>query len=200
MTADSSFANVMTRLRAGDGTAARQIFDRFANRLIGLARVHLDSKVRQKIDPEDVLQSACKSFFVRFAQDEFDLTSWDNLWALLTVITVRKCHRWTAHFRTGKRDVNAEATPVPGSDSEPDWQALSADPKPAEVAMLADLVEGLLRQLPPENRPILSLALQGYSAAEISKQLNRPERTVSRVLKRIKERLEQLQEEDAGGA
>ncbi len=199
MPAESSFAAVMTRLRAGEASAAREIFDRFASRLIGLARVHLDCKVRQKVDPEDILQSACKSFFVRFAQDQFDLTSWDSLWALLTVMTVRKCNRWTAYFRTGKRNVNAEATPLPGSDSEPDWQALAPEPTPAEAVLLADLVEGLLREQFPENRPIVSLALQGHSAAEISRQLNRPERTVSRVLKKVRERLEQSQVEEAGG-
>jgi RNA polymerase sigma-70 factor (ECF subfamily) len=199
MSADSSFAVVLSSLRAGEASAAREIFDRFANRLIGLARLHLDSKVRQKLDPEDVVQSACKSFFVRFAQDQFDLSSWDNLWTLLTVLTVRKCRRWTAHFRTGKRDVSAEAA-TPDGDVQPDWEVLAAEPTPVEAALLADLVEGLLRELPPENRPILSLALQGCSAAEISKQLNRPERTVFRVLKKVRERLEQAPVDEADGA
>jgi RNA polymerase sigma-70 factor (ECF subfamily) len=200
MPADSSFAAVIARLRAGDDAAAQHIFDRFANRLIGLARSYLDSKVRQKVDPEDVMLSACKSFFVRFTQERFKLTNWDNLWSLLTVLTVRKCRRWNAHYHTDKRDVNIEAAPLPDSDSEPDWQALAADPTPEEAVMLTDLVEGLLRELPPENGPILSLALQGHSAAEISKQLNRPERTVSRVLKKVRDRLEQFQAEEAGEA
>lgn len=196
MVTDPSFAGVMSRLRAGDAEAARQIFDRFAQRLIGLARCHLDSKIRQKVDPEDVLQSAYKSFFIRFAQGQFDLASWDNLWSLLTVLTVRKCRRWTAHFRTHKRNVDAEMAPVAAGEPGPDWQALATDPTPPEVAMLADLVEGLLQQLPLENQPILSLALQNYSAAEIGQQLNRPERTVARVLKRIRDQLEQVLAQD----
>ena len=52
----------MARLRAGDNAAAAEVFRRFANRLIGLARTHLDARVRQKVDPEDVMQSALKSF------------------------------------------------------------------------------------------------------------------------------------------
>jgi RNA polymerase sigma-70 factor, ECF subfamily len=199
MSSDTSFDDVMSRLRAGDADAERQVFHRFANRLIGLARLHLDSRVRQKVDPEDVLQSAYKSFFVRFAQGQFDLGSWDNLWSLLTVLTVRKCNRWTTHFRVGKRDVNAEVAPGP-DDSGPNWQALATDPTPQEGVLLAELVEQLLHELPPVNQPILSLALQGHSAAEISELLNRPERTVHRVLKTVRERLEQLQAEDAGNA
>jgi len=92
--------------------------------------------------------------------------------------------------------VDAESSPLPDSDASPGWQALASDPTPAEVVMLADLVEGLHQELPPENQPILSLALQNYTAAEIGQQLNRPERTMARVLKRIRDQLERLLAED----
>ena len=61
----SSFADVMDRLRSGEDDAARDVFVRFARRLIGLARKHLDGRLAVKVDPEDVVQSAYKSFFVR---------------------------------------------------------------------------------------------------------------------------------------
>jgi DNA-directed RNA polymerase specialized sigma24 family protein len=48
-----------------DEQAARENFDRFARRLIGLARTRLDRRIRQKIDPEDVVQSVFRSFFTR---------------------------------------------------------------------------------------------------------------------------------------
>jgi RNA polymerase sigma-70 factor (ECF subfamily) len=56
--------------------------------------------------------------------------------------------------------------------------------------MLSEAVEQLLRDLGQRDGEILTLALQGYSAAEISEQLGRPQRTVYRVLARIKARLE----------
>src|SRR5262249_58687579 len=90
MSEDAAFAEVMGRLRAGDQAAAAEVFRRFANRLIGLARTHLDRRLRQKVDPEDVMQSALKSFFVRHADGEFDLTGWDSLWSLLVGIPLRK--------------------------------------------------------------------------------------------------------------
>jgi RNA polymerase sigma-70 factor (ECF subfamily) len=57
------------------------------------------------------------------------------------------------------------------------------------------LVEQLLRDLGKRDSAILTLALQGHSAAEISEQLGRPARTVYRVLARIKRRLQAAQGE-----
>jgi hypothetical protein len=42
MTRDDSFADRMLRLRQGDEAAAAGVFDRFAHRLIGLARLRLE--------------------------------------------------------------------------------------------------------------------------------------------------------------
>ena len=69
MSLPDSFDDVITRLRDGDSEAATEIFHRFAARLIALARTRLDSRVRQKVDPEDVVQSVFRSFFIR--QDHF---------------------------------------------------------------------------------------------------------------------------------
>ena len=65
MAADASFDELMVRLRSGEDEAAREVFVRFARRLVGLARHHLDARLTAKTDAEDVVQSAYKSFFVR---------------------------------------------------------------------------------------------------------------------------------------
>jgi len=197
MSDDASFDNVMSRLRAGDAAAAREVFSRYASSLIGLARIHMNSRLRQKVDPEDVALSACKSFFVRFADGQFDLDSWDNLWTLLTVITVRKCRGWKVYYRAGKRSLSAEV-PLPsgGEDSGSSWEVLADEPTPSEAAMLTETLEGLVRELQGRDRDILTLALQGHTPVEISRQLGRPERTVYRVLERIRKRLQQQGDAD----
>ncbi len=197
MSVAASFAEVMARLRAGDAAAAALLFQRFGQRLIGLARTRLDGRLRQKLDPEDVVQSVYKSFFLRYAEGQFDLSDWDSLWSLLTVITLRKCGRWHEHFQASRRRLDAEVSLQPGADdSGSGWEALADEPTPAEAAMLTETVEGLLLDLQGRDRDIATLALQGYNAAEISSQLNRPQRTVYRVLKRIKERLQRLRDAD----
>src|SRR6202043_933728 len=160
-----SFADLMVRLNQGDQAAAAKVFHRFTNRLVGRARIHLDGRVRQKVDPEDVLQSVYRSFFLRQAQGQFELEGWDNLWSLLTVLTVRKCPRVNRCFLGGRRDVKSEA---PGD--EPAWEAIGRDPTPSHVYMLSELVKRLLTGLSERDRHIVSLALQGYTPAEIVKQ------------------------------
>src|SRR5438067_192126 len=110
MAPDDSFQDLMQRLRGGDEVAATILFQRFARRLIGLARHQLDQRLRGKLDAEDVVQSVFKSFFPRFADGCFELDGWEDLWALLTVITLRKCGRRVEYFRARRRDVRREAT------------------------------------------------------------------------------------------
>ncbi len=187
MSAHDSFEDVMTRLTAGDQEAAAHVFHRFARRLICLAGARLDARLRQKVDPEDVLQSVYRSFFQRHAGGEFQLASWDGLWTLLTVMTVRKCNRWRDHFHTGKRDVAVETRVA--ADDETGLVALARDPAPEEVVLLGELVEGLQRGLNERDRDLVSRALQGYTPAEIAAETGVPERTVYRVLERVRQRL-----------
>lgn len=181
----------MSRLRAGEEDAAGEIFHRFARRLIGLARTRLDGAVRKKVDPEEVVQSVYKSFFVRFADGQFELEGWDSLWALLTVLTVRKCGHQIEYFRAARRDVHRELTPPPSPDnSHVSCQAIARDPAPEEAVVLTEMVEKLMRALDGRNREIVSLSLQGNKPAEIAVELGCTERTVQRVLQRVKQWLQ----------
>jgi RNA polymerase sigma-70 factor (ECF subfamily) len=191
VTEESSFADLMSRLRGSDQEAARLIFQRFAGRLIALARSRLDDWLQQKVGPEDVMQSALKSFFWRHAAGQFNLESWDSLWSLLTVITLRKCGHKVEHFRAGCRDVRRESPQLP-DDSEASWQGIAREPSPAEAAQMADIVEQLFASLSADDRCIVELALQGYTPRETSEKLGVLERTVYRRLERVRARLERL--------
>src|SRR5262245_63728460 len=123
----------MARLRSGQDEAAAQVFDRFAGHLVALARHRLEARVRQKVDPEDVLQSVFRSFFTRYPSGQLGgFDSWDNLWAMLAVITLRKCGRWRDYFHAARRDVRREVPAPPG----PGAPAPAGGPTPAEAAML----------------------------------------------------------------
>src|SRR5215211_8109330 len=119
MSPNDSFAVLMTRLRSGEDEAAREVFVRFAGRLVGLARRHLDARLAVKVDPEDVVQSAYKSFFVRQRDGTLDVGSWDGLWGVLTMITLRKCADRAAYYRAEKRDVARETATGRADDSAP---------------------------------------------------------------------------------
>jgi RNA polymerase sigma-70 factor (ECF subfamily) len=188
VSSEASFEELMGRLRAGEEAAAGAIFHRFAHRLIALARSRLDGVVRKKIDPEEVVQSVYKSFFVRFADGQFELEGWDSLWAVLTVLTVRKCGHQIDYFRAARRDVYRELTPPPLSeDSHASCEAIAREPAPEEAAVLTEMVEGLMRTLDGRNREIVTLSLQGNKPAEIAQEVGCTERTVQRVLQRVRE-------------
>src|ERR1700748_3037339 len=142
MSANDSFAALMVRLQSGEDAAAREVFVRFAARLAGLARSHLDARLAVKVDPEDVVQSAYKSFFLRQRDGQLDVGTWDGLWGVLTMITLRKCADRAAYYRAEKRDVTREANGGSPDDSAPAVLdlALDREPLPDEAAALAETV------------------------------------------------------------
>src|SRR5262245_1828651 len=171
----------------GAGEADRAAFERFTRRLVGLARTQLDDRLQHKLDPEDVVQSAYKSFFLRYGQGALAAEGWDGLWGLLTVITLRKCADRVRYHRAERRDLSREA----GGD-EPWRDAAGREPTPEEAVALAETVEGLLRELDGDERPIVEMSLQGYSTQEISERLGRAERSVRRLRERVRKQLERL--------
>jgi RNA polymerase sigma-70 factor (ECF subfamily) len=202
MTPNESFTQLMSRLKDGDQAAAAEVFGRYTRRLVALAASQFDSWLRPKVDVEGVVQSALKSFFVRQGEGQFEaLADWDNLWGLLTVITIRKCYRRHEYLSAECRDPAREVgrlNHAGGDDTR--LEAIDREPTPLEAAMLAETVEHLLKSLSPPERAIVELCLQGYSATEIAARLDRSQRTVRRVRDRVKHRLEHDQLDSPGGS
>lgn len=191
MSGEESFIDLQQRLRDGDGTAGSEIFRRYRERLIHLAAPRLAGKLRTKVDPEDVVQSAFRSFFRAEETREFGLGGWNDLWSVLVTITLRKCRYQVRHFLTIKRDIRREQAQRT-IDSPLDWQTIASDPTPVEAAEFADLLITFLGGLDERARQIVELSLEGYSPAEIAPKVSLTERTVYRQLDRIRARLEGL--------
>src|SRR5262249_34684614 len=148
------------------------------HRLVALAQGHLDGTTRRLVDPEDVLQSVLRSFFVRHAGGQFQLADWDGLWAMLVVMTLRKCGRQVHRLRAARRDVRREVALPVGRDGLREWEARAAGPTPAEAAALCDLIDHLRHASGPDDWPIVALCLQGHTHAEVAAQVGCTERTV----------------------
>lgn len=192
-------AELVARLRCGDDSGVELLFQQFTERLIQLARSRIASYYRNRVDPEDIVQSVFKSFLIRFRDRKLDFQTDEGLWGLLTVITVRKCADRIEHLRAGCRDVRRELPLRSGSSSRdsPWTRVLDREPSPAEVCMLAEMVEQLLLGFDPEDRPVVEAQLQGLSSAETAAQLHRAERSVRRIRERVRQRLlKQLSEPD----
>jgi RNA polymerase sigma-70 factor (ECF subfamily) len=192
-----SFEDLMARLRAGDNRAATEVFQRFAGRLIALARSRLDTVIRQKVEPEEIVNSVFKSFLLRQAQGQFELGNWDNLWTLLTLLTVRKCATQAKHFLRGRRNVQREAAAQPlANDSSVAWDFIDREPTPDDAAVLTDTLAQAMAELDERDRGILALHLQSKSVTEISAEIGYAPRTVRRALEHIQKGLERLLKEE----
>jgi RNA polymerase sigma-70 factor (ECF subfamily) len=183
---------------AGSDDASRELFERFSRRLIGLARYHLGARLQHKVDPEDVVQSVYKSFFLRYGDGALAAEGWEGLWGLLTLITLRKCADRARYHQADRRDMAREQTAVSDGDTRPSWEtAIGREPTPDQAAVLAETVELLLGKLDRDERAMIELSLQGFSTQEISEQMGRAERSVRRVRERVRRHLERQQMEGA---
>jgi DNA-directed RNA polymerase specialized sigma24 family protein len=130
---------LLERAAAGDQDAARELYSRYFRRLLGLARSRLDGLERQKVEAEDVVQSAFKSFFVLLEDGQFSLDESGDVWPLLVRITLRKCGHKLEHWSAVCRDTNRDATPPPSpDDSHAVWEPIACGPSPLEGVIFAE--------------------------------------------------------------
>src|SRR5262245_17682634 len=113
--------DIVPRATIAPDTDPRVVFEQFSRRLIGLARGHLDARLQHKVDPEDVVQSAYKSFLLRYGEGALAAEGWEGLWGLLTLITIRKCADRARYYQADCRNLNREAGVPNSKDSSAAW-------------------------------------------------------------------------------
>jgi RNA polymerase sigma factor (sigma-70 family) len=185
-------AELLARWRDGDEQAAAAIVERFTERLLALARSQLSERIARRVDAEDVVQSAYRTFFAGARDDRYVLRHSGDLWHLLASITCHKLQHHVARHTAARRSIEREA----GFGRESSLLLLGAEvvaraPTPAEAAALVDELEHLLRPLKPLHRRMVEMRLQGHSLEEIAAATERSERLVRRVLDQIKSQLRQ---------
>jgi DNA-directed RNA polymerase specialized sigma24 family protein/tRNA A-37 threonylcarbamoyl transferase component Bud32 len=182
---DLPSAELLARYRNRDQAAAEELFCRYAGRLTALARSRLSQAVAARVDPEDVVQSAYRSFFLLARDGDILLHESGDLWRLLVRITLRKVYRSARRHRADCRSVEREH-PWP---DEPEAAALSREPTPAEAAALVDELRGVLAPLGPVQRRMVEMRLQGHDLDAIAAEVRRSTRTVRRTLAALGEEL-----------
>jgi RNA polymerase sigma factor (sigma-70 family) len=175
--------------RAGDQHAAEQIFDRYVDRLVALARRRLSQRMARRVDPEDIVQSVFRTFFVRAKAGQFTIQNQDDLCKLLYRLTVRKTLRQVSFHKAAKRDVGLDIEP--GKDTPEGVHPLDQEPTPEAVSGFLDQMEHFLTRLKPQEREILEMRMQGCSTEEIAKKLGTYDRKIYRTMERIRGLAEQ---------
>lgn len=173
------------RWQAGDEQAAAELYYRYVGQLIGLAQRRLSAKLAARLDAEDIVQSAFRSFFVRAQKGKFVFKGDDDIWKLLAQITIHKTLKQVAHHRRGKRNAGAEVSAT-SPDQDVLVSCLSREPTPEEAAIFVDELEYFLRELRPEDRKIIHMRLEGFDQLEIAARLGISDRTIRRLMERIR--------------
>jgi RNA polymerase sigma-70 factor (ECF subfamily) len=196
---DDQSANLLARWRQGDRGAADILFQRYASRLIDLARRRRPARLAHLVDPEDVVQSVYRSFFSAAREGRYEVQRGGDLWRLLVTITLNKLYHQVKRNTRAKRAADRECHLIDadGAAGVP-LHLLSQEPSPAEAAALTDELEQLFTKLGPLERRMVELRLQGYQLDEIAERTDRSERTVRRVLEEVKEHLQAWHGEGAG--
>jgi RNA polymerase sigma factor (sigma-70 family) len=176
---------LLERYRQGDDTAAEALFSRYFQRLTLLARNRLSPRLARRTDPEDVVLSVYRSFFIDARAGRFALSRGGDLWRLLASITKHKLLRQNRYHAADRRSVDIES-PLDRA-AEGCYFIRGQEPNPEDAVALADELEWVLLRLDPLGRRVLELRMQGAQLLEIAEDTGRSERTVRRTLGRIRE-------------
>jgi DNA-directed RNA polymerase specialized sigma24 family protein len=154
----------LRRLREGEDAAAAALWQRYFDRLAGLARHILGNVSRSVRDEEDVALSAFASFCRGVERGRYpDLADQNGLWRLLVLITRRKALDLITSQNRLKNGGGRTAS-VLALEELPDEQ-----PTPEFVALMADQCRHLLSRLDdPELQAIALQKMEGYTSEEIA--------------------------------
>jgi DNA-directed RNA polymerase specialized sigma24 family protein len=186
-------------LKAGDAAAAQPLWERYFERLVGLARAKLRATRRPATaeDEEDAALSAFQSFCDGAARGRFPLlTDRDDLWRLLVVITARKAYaqmQRRARLKRGGGRVLGECDLAASGDADGDGavegldRVIGDEPTPEFAAMVAEQYGRLLDALGDDALRAVAVArMEGYTNDEIADRLGCARRTIARRLDLIR--------------
>lgn len=162
-------ARLYTEFVNGDDDAAQAIFDRYVIELINYAQVRLSSLLQSRIDPEDIVQFAYRSFFRKAREEGLVLKRSGDLWRVLAAFTLNKTRSYI------EKELAAKRSPLREQRNAFWMAAVQRDPSPEETASLIEEVKLFIEQLKPRDRRILELRLRGESIDEISTELANPD-------------------------
>jgi RNA polymerase sigma factor (sigma-70 family) len=179
------FRDLMARMRAGCPDAARRLFHDYSACVTKVLRARLNPTVRRMYDTADLHQSVFASFF-QAPPERFDFETSKDLVRYLVAIAKNKAidlHRKRVFCRT--RSLRREAT---SKDSDGFLESAGAERTPSGIVMANEEWEALIGDLSPCERQAMQMLRDNYSYREIRQQTGMGEKTIQRLVRRIRER------------
>lgn len=192
-TADS-VSTWIANLKAGEAGAADQLWNRYAERLLELARRKLGDAPKGHADEEDIAQSVFGSICRGAAAGRFgSLSNRDDLWWILLTVTKQKAVDHIRRERAVKRGggrVQSESGLCRGGQEDEQFvldHLIGDEPTAELLAVLQEQNQRLMSLLRDDRlRQIAIFRIEGYTVPEIAESLGVSLRSVERKLKLIR--------------
>ncbi len=177
--AGSSLPHLLDALRRGDAAAQGEVLLRYQPWLRLLARLQLESQLRGKLDPSDIVQQtlleACRAFPQFRGRTEAELMAW-----LRQILVHVLAHEFRRYHGTQQRDVAREVSLEQSlAQSSQRLGELLAAPgtSPSQQAIQHEqevLLAEVLAHLPPDYREVIVLRhLEGLSHEQVAERMQR---------------------------
>lgn len=182
-------------LKSGDSAAAGEIWQRYIDRLVRLARAKLGTSPRRVADEEDVALSAFNDFLQGVDDGRFPrLDDRDDLWQILVMLTERKAigqRRREQAQKRGGGQVRGESVFAAGDADNSQRPGLAqwadSEPTPAFAVQLTEEMRRALEGLADDTQREIALGkLAGYTNKELAERLGISLRAVERKLSIIR--------------
>lgn len=179
----TEFDQMMQRIRTGDDSGMQQLVAEYGHLLLAVIRRYFRRDMRARFDSHDFAQAVWISLY----RKREELGRFQNPRALMGYLSRMAIHKVIDEGRrqTGaKRDVRLEVhlSDVAGSRER-------SNPTASDVAVANERLEELLDQERPDLRSMVRLRLQGHTIEDIARRVDRDERTVRRLFRRIRSRM-----------
>ena len=183
-----AFQSLMEEIAAGSESAVEKLLGLYGDHLCRAVRRRLSRALRPKFDTSDFVQAVWASFFC----DRHQLARFEHsgqLVAFLTKVASNKVVDESRHrLQTKKADVTRERSL--SDDASQEIKVPGREPAPSQVAIMHEQWERMVGEVPPRYRQILELRAAGETQEEIARRLGVSEKTVSRVLQKLRARLD----------
>ena len=167
MAEESTFVELIARVRAGDETAARELVERYEPHIRRVVRARLtDHRLRRQMDSLDICQSVLGDFFVRAALGQFDLSRPEQLVKLLATIARNRVIEKARKQHAAVRDIRR----LESGDLR-DLQIDGGQETPCQLAAARELLQKFQERLTDEEKQIAEARARHRGWAEIGVEM-----------------------------
>jgi RNA polymerase sigma-70 factor, ECF subfamily len=174
--------------RAGDEDAATQLYLRYAKRLTSLVKKQCSTDLARCAGVEDIVQSVFGTFFRRVNQGCYDIPEGDTIWKMLLVLAMNRVRTQATYCYAAKRDAHRT---IGGAEGQHRLE-LHSNVHQTAAAHLELALKEIVERLPPQNRLLVRLRIEGFTVADVAMIAGRSKRTVERVIQHTRQMLSEL--------